>query len=155
MLFTSSFFDFPSGSNIKIILFEIDGKKVEYEYDKYKYSIRFNIQLKKFESNRIHIIYQESPSYDKMTQNQKEMRNFYRRKSYGLSHRLVGQKAKYILVNSSNFEIINFEEQFFVKKLKDETFQYQWGGKVPENGKETVVDCPKKNPISSFMKSIL
>ena len=80
MLFTSSFFDFPSGSDIKIILFKIDGKKVDYEYDKYKYSIRFNIQLKKFESNRIHIIYQESPSYDKMTQNQKEMRNFYRRK---------------------------------------------------------------------------
>ena len=85
-----------------------------------------------------------------MTQNQTEMRNFYRRKSYGLSHRLVGQKAKYILVNSSNFEIINFEEQFFIKKLKNETFQYQWGGKVPENGKETVVRLSKKESQVNF-----
>ena len=149
MFFTSSFFEFPSDSNIKIILFKIDGKIADYEYDKYKYSIRFTIHLKKFESNNIHIIYQESPSYDKMTPNQKEIRSIYRRKSYGISHRLVGQKAKYILINSSNFEIINFEDEFFIK---NGTFQYEWGGKVPENGKETIVRLSKKEAHISFIE---
>ena len=77
-----------------------------------KYSLRFKIHLKNFELYNIHIIYKESPCYDKMTENQKEMRNIYRRKSYGISYRLVGQKAKYILVNSSNFEIINLKMNF-------------------------------------------
>ena len=64
-----------------------------------------------------------------MTPKQKEMRNIYRRKSYGLSGGLMGQKAKYILINYSNFEIINFEEEFFIKNEKSGAIQYEWGGK--------------------------
>ena len=140
--FTSSFFDFSPDSNIEIILFEINDQIVNYELE--KYSLRFRILLTNFESYNIHIIYKESPSYNKITENQKEMTNIYRRKFYGISHRLVGQKAKYILVNVSSFEIINFENEFFIKNEMSEYNEYQWGGKVPENGKETLIRLSKK-----------
>ena len=35
------------------------------------------------------------------------MRTIYRSKYYGISKGLVGQNAKFILINESNFEIIN------------------------------------------------
>ena len=85
-----------------------------------------------------------------MTENQKEMRNIYRRKSYGLSERLAGQKGKYILVNASSFEIINFENEFFIKNIKNENIEYQWQGTVPENGKETLVRLSKKEAHINF-----
>ena len=146
--FTSSFFDFSPDSNIEIILFEINDQIVNYELE--KYSLRFRILLTNFESYNIHIIYKESPSYNKITENQKEMTNIYRRKFYGISHRLVGQKAKYILVNVSSFEIINFENEFFIKNEMSEYNEYQWGGKVPENGRETLVRMSKKVSHVSF-----
>ena len=148
MFFTSSFFDFPLDTNIKIILFKINGQIVNYDFE--KYSLRFKIYLTNFESIKIHIIYKESPCYDKMTENQKEMRNIYRRKYYGLSYRLVGQKAKYILVNSSHFEIINFEDEFFIKNEQNNYSEYQWQGIVPENGKETLVRLSKKEAHINF-----
>ena len=106
--------------------------------------------LKNFESNKIHIIYKEILPNDKITENQKEMRNIYRRKSYGISYRLVGQIARYILVNVSNFEIMNFEDEFFIKNEMSGYDEYQWKGTVPENGKETLVRFSKKESHISF-----
>ena len=78
------------------------------------------------------------------------MRNIYRRKSYGISYRLVGQIARYILVNVSNFEIINFEDEFFIKNEMSGYDEYQWKGTVAENGKETLVRFSKKESHISF-----
>ena len=147
MAFTSSSFGFTIDTNIEIILFEIDGKKADYEYA--NYFLRFKIKLKNLETLNIHIVYKESPLYDKMTEGQKEVSNFYRFKYYGISKRLVGQNAKYILINLSNFEIINFEEEFFLKKDNE----YQWGGKVPENGKLILVRLSKKEAKINFYEN--
>ena len=75
------------------------------------------------------------------------MRTIYRSKYYGISKRLVGQNAKFILINESNFEIINFTDEFFLKSGNN---TYQWGGKVPEDGKETVVRMSKKQAKVNF-----
>ena len=148
MFFNSCYLSFDLDTNIEINLLEIDGKPSNFDF--HKNCMRFNTQLKNLESNKIHIIYKESPCYDKMTENQKEMRNICRRKSYGLSERLAGQKGKYILVNASSFEIINFENEFFIKNIKNENIEYQWQGTVPENGKETLVRLSKKEAHINF-----
>ena len=150
MAFTTSYFGFNIDNKIEIILFEINGINAEYEHE--KYFLRFKINLKNLESVGVHIIYNESPLYDKMTQGEKQVRNFYRFKYYGISKRLVGQNAKYILINASNFEIINFEDEFFIKKeIKGKNnSEYHWGGKVPENGRETLVRLSKKEGTVNF-----
>ena len=139
MNFTSSSLGFVLDTNNEIVLFEVDGIKKEFVYE--KYSLSFKIKLKNLESSKIHLIYKQSPIIEKMSEDEIALRKIYRSKYYGISKRLVGQKAKYILKNESNFEIINFEEEFFVKMGENE---YQWGGEVPEGGKETVVRMSKK-----------
>ena len=163
--FNSSSFDFPLDCNIGIITFEINGKRAKYELD--KYSLRFYIKLKNKESTKIHIKYKESPSVEKMTENEKNLRSLYRWKSYGISKRLVGQYAKFILKNYSNFEIINFKEDIFERKnSKDDIFEriknkddeknkrdeYEWDGIVPENGRETMVRMSKKEATINFFE---
>ena len=145
MNFTSSFFVFVMDTNIEILLFEIDGIQSNYEYE--KYSLRFEIKLKNLEKNNIHIKYKESPLVEKMTEGQKAIRKIYRCKYYGLSNRLVGETAKFILKNTSNFEIINFENEFLLKTRENE---YQWGGIVPEGGKETIIRMSKKESEVNF-----
>ena len=88
--FNTASFGFVLGTNIEIIEFEIDGEKTNYVCEKY------------------HL-------YEKLSKDEKDMRTIYRRKYYGISKRLVGQNAKFILINESNFEIINFTEEFFLK----------------------------------------
>ena len=112
--------------------------------------MRFNIKLKNLESKKIHIIYKESPIYERLTESQKVLKNIYRRKIYGLPERLVGQKGKYILVNVSSFEIINFEDEFFIKNATSGNIEYQWQGKIPENGKKTLIRLSKKEARINF-----
>jgi hypothetical protein len=85
-----------------------------------------------------------------MNVNQKELRNIFRKKFYGLSHTLVGLNAKYILINSSSFEIINFGDEFFIKNEMSENIEYLWQGKIPENGKRTLVRLSLKEAHFSF-----
>ena len=155
MAFSSTSFCFACQNQIEtieIILFEINGRIVNYEFQ--NYSLRFNILLKNLESITIHIIYKELPLYNLMNINQKELRNIFRKKFYGLSQTLVGLNAKYILINSSNFEIINFEDEFFPKNEASVNKEYYWQGKTPENGKKTLVRLSLKEAISFFMNSI-
>ena len=105
MFFNTASFGFVLGTNIEIIEFEIDSEKANYLFE--KYTLRFDIKLKNLESKKIHIKYKESPLYEKLSKDEKEMRTLYRSKYYGISKRLVGQSAKFILINESNFEIIN------------------------------------------------
>ena len=144
MFSNSSFYAFPIDAEIFIILFEIDGKCVSYIRE--KYSIRFDIKLKNLESNNIHIIYKELPLHEK------SIRSIYRRKNYGISHRLGGQNAKFNLINESNMEIINFEDEYFLKKQNKE---YQWEGIVPTYGKETKIILSKKEAEINFREIYL
>ena len=151
MVFSSTSFCFVYQNQmeiIEIILFEIDERTVDYDFQ--KYSLRFNILLKNLESKKIHIIYKELPLYNQMNVNQKELRNIFRKKFYGLSHTLVGLNAKYILINSSSFEIINFGDEFLIKNEMSENIEYQWQGKIPENGKKTLVRLSLKEGHFSF-----
>ena len=151
MVFSSTSFCFVYQNQmeiIEIILFEIDERTVDYDFQ--KYSLRFNILLKNLESKKIHIIYKELPLYNQKNVNQKELRNIFRKKFYGLSHTLVGLNAKYILINSSSFEIINFGDEFLIKNEMSENIEYQWQGKIPENGKKTLVRLSLKEGHFSF-----
>ena len=145
--FTSCSFGFILDTDIKVIEFEIDGKKTDYNLE--KYSIIFNINLGNLESIKVHIKYQESPLLKKLTEGEIKQRNISRTKFYGLSKRLVGQNAKFTLKNQSNFEIINFEKEFFVKTNENE---YTWGGRVPEGGKSTVVRLSRKQGKYKFFE---
>ena len=145
MVFIYSFFFFEPGYSIQINLFEIDGIKTIFS--KEDNHIKFNIKLHNLESNNIHIIYKESPLFEEMTEGEKKLRKIYRNKSYGLTKLLAGQKAKFTLLNKSNFEIINFEDEFFIQTKDNE---YQWGGLVPENGKKTKIRMSKKECNVNF-----
>ena len=147
MNYTWSFLDFdPESKNkIEITTVEIDGKKVGYKYE--NYSLVFNVLLKNLESSNIHIKYKESPLYEKMTEGEKEIRKIFRCQKYGLDNILEGITAKFILINESNFEIINFDDEIFIKIRKNE---YQWGGVVPKEGKKTLIRMSKKEAQVNF-----
>ena len=146
--FTTASLFFDLDGKIEINQFEIEGKPANFEF--HENFMRFDINLKNLESKKINIIYKESPKIEKLTEGQKELRNIYRRKYYGLPERLVGQNGKYILVNISSFEIINFEDEFFIKIDKSGQVEYQWGGIIPENGKKTIVRLSRREAHIKF-----
>ena len=74
--FTSCSFGFVLDTDIKVIEFEIDGKKTDYNLE--KYSIIFNINLGNLESIKVHIKYQESPLLKKLTEGEIKQRNISR-----------------------------------------------------------------------------
>jgi hypothetical protein len=123
---------------VEIIEFEIDDKKANYKYE--KYSLKFEINLKNMESNKIHIKYKEKPSSSKEKEGESIERKFYRNNYYGLSKNIKGQMAKFTLIIKCDFEIISFEDLFFVKINEKE---YTWGGEVPPEGKRTLVKLSK------------
>ena len=143
--FTSSSFGFILDTDNVILEFEIDGVKSDYDYE--NYSLRFKINLKNLESIKIHLKYKKSPLQSKLTEGEIKQNKIFKCKYYGLSKRLVGQTAKFTLKNESNFEIINFEDEFFVKTNENE---YTWGGIVPEGGRTTVVRLSRKEAKYSF-----
>ena len=144
--YTHNFINYDLNVNNETILFEIDGIK-QNNYEICSNTITFDINLRNLESNKIHIKYKETPKYEKMEEEMKNFRKLCHFKYYGLSKRLIGQKAKYILKNESNFEIINFDDEFLIKTNDNE---YQWGGTVPEEGKKALVRMSKKEGKVNF-----
>ena len=138
------FFD----TEIQILQFEIDGVKSKYDYG--QYSIIFKIKLKNLESNKIHLKYKESKLKSKLTKGEKEQQRMSKVNYYGIYKTLVGQKAKYILKNKSNYEIINFKDEFFIKTNENE---YTWAGIVPEGGKNTFVRLSKNKAKYKFYEN--
>ena len=134
-----SSFPFYIGILVEIIEFEIDGKKTDYKYE--NYSLKFEINLKNMESNKIHIKYKEKPPSSKEKEGKRIERKFYRSSYYGISNNIKGQIAKFTLIIKCDFEVISFEDLFLVK-TKDK--EYAWGGKVPPEGKRTLVNLSKK-----------
>ena len=130
VFFSSCSFGFILDTDIQILEFEIDGVKSEYDFE--QYSLTFKINLKNLETNKIHLKYKESILKSKLTKGEIEQQKMSKVNSYGIHKILVGQNAKYVLNNKSNYEIINFEDEFFIKTNENE---YTWGGTVPEGGK--------------------
>ena len=146
--FTSCSLGFVIGADIEILEFEKDGKKEDYDYS--DYSLEFKIHLQNNESNKIHVKYKESPSKRNMTEGEKKERKFVRNEHYGVSKNLAGQRAKFVLCIKCGFEVIAFEEEFFVKTNDKE---YTWGGTVPKEGKKTLVKMSKNKAKFEFLSS--
>ena len=91
--------------------------------------------------------YKESILKNKLTKDEMEQKKIFKENYYGISKTLVGQKAKYVLNNKSNYEIINFEDEFFIKTNENE---YTWSGTVPEGGKMTIVKLSKREAKYRF-----
>ena len=143
--FSSCSLGFVIGNDIEVLEFEKDGKKEDYDYE--NYSLEFKIYLKNNESNKIHLKYKESPSKGKMTEGEKRERKFVRNDWYGLSKNLAGQRGKFILAIKCGFELISFQDEFFVKTNHKE---YTWGGTVPKEGKRTLVKMSKSKGKFDF-----
>ena len=143
--FTCASFGFYLEFEYQILEFEINDVKSEYNFE--KFSISFKIKLKNLETCKIHLKYKKEPIWSKATEGELRQKDISKARIYGLSKRLVGQTAKYTLKNLSNFEIINFENEFFVKTNENE---YTWGGSVPEGGKLTVVRLSKSKGRFKF-----
>ena len=146
-----SYFDYYSknfyiGKEIKIIDFEINGKKVNYYYD--NYCLECDINLYNLQSAKIHLKYRERPKFDSFSKNEIDFYNFYRRKEYGLDESLKGQMGKYRIILKGSFEIVSFEDDFFIRNEKNQKEkEYIWGGKVPIDGKRTLVSLSKREAI--------
>ena len=146
-----SYFDYYSKcfyieGEIKIIDFEINGKRVNYYYD--NYNLECDINLYNLQSAKIHLKYRERPKFDSFSKNEIDFYNFYRRKEYGLDESLKGQMGKYRIILKGSFEIVSFEDDFFIRNEKNQKEkEYIWGGKVPIDGKRTIVSLSKREAI--------
>ena len=146
--FTSCSIGFVFDTDVEILEFEKDGKKEEYKYE--SYSLEFKIHLTNLQSNKIHLKYKESPLKSKMTEGEKKERKFVKNNYYGLSKNTAGQNGKFTLSIKCDFEVISFEDEFFVKTNEKE---YTWGGKVPPGGKRTYVKMSKTQGKFKFLCS--
>ena len=146
--FTSCSVGFVLDTDIEILLFEKDGQKTKYNYS--HYSLEFDIHLKNLQSNKIHLKYKESPLKNKMTEGEKKERKFVKNNYYGISKNVAGENAKFTLKIVCDFEVIAFDEEFFIKTNEKE---YTWGGKVPPQGKRTYVKMSKTKGKFNFLSS--
>ena len=146
--FNSASVPFYLGKIIDILEFEINGKKSDYRFDGY---FDFDIHLNNLESAKVHLKYKESPKFKGDKKNEKLIYSLYRKEYYGLMKSLSGQMGKYSLILKGTLSIINFRDDFFIlnennKKEKE----YVWGGKIPPEGKETLVTLSKTEATWKF-----
>ena len=153
-----SFFDsnsknFNIGKDIKIIDFEINGKKSNYYYD--DYCMDYNINLYNLQTAKIHLKYKERPKFDLFSTIDKDFYNFYRQECYGLDKSLKGQMGKFRIILKGNFEIVCFEDDFFMRNENNKREkEYIWGGKVPFDGKMTLVSLSKREATLDIYSNI-
>ena len=141
--FNSCSIGFYMGKEIEIQYVEINGKKSNYTYD--DYCLDLNITLKNLQSAKIYLKYKERPKYSTMTKGEKLRYPFYRQEYYGLSQALSGQMAKFSLILKGSFEIISFKDDFLIRNEKNKREkEYIWGGKVPPEGKRTLIKLSKR-----------
>ena len=146
--FNSASVPFYLGKIIEILEFEINGKKSDYRFDGY---FDFDIHLNNLESAKVHLKYKESPKFKGDKKNEKLIYSLYRKEYYGLMKSLSGQMGKYSLILKGSLSIISFRDDFFIlnennKKEKE----YIWGGKIPPEGKETLVTLSKTEATWKF-----
>ena len=123
---------------IKIIEFTIDGEKVDYKFENSKLKFK-KIALKSLQTRKLYIKYEQS---NILIENQKKLRKIYREDLYGISKNLKGTYAKFYLIIKNDMEIINFDDEIFIKINEDE---YKIEDIIPNEGKMTRVILSKKN----------
>ena len=141
--YNSASIGFTLNRNIKILEFEIDGKKSSYNYK--DSLLEFDIHLSNLEENKIHFKYEDSGK--NMTIEEKKGRKLYRTDWYGISKNLKGQTALFTLIIKCDYEIIGFEKGYLTKIKEGE---YKWGGKVPDEGKRILVKMSRKTANFDF-----
>ena len=147
--FNSCSTGFYMGKDIEILDLEINGKKSKYTYD--DYCLDFNINLKNLQTAKVYLKYKEKPNFNKMTKSERLKHAFFRQEFYGLSQSLAGQMGKYRLILKGSFEIISFKEDFFIHNEQNtREKEYVWGGKVPPEGKRTLVKLSKNEATWKF-----
>ena len=148
MFYTSCSIGFVFDTEVEILQFEMDGQKKDYSYQ--SYSLEFKIHLSNLQSNKIHLKYKESPLKSKLTEGEKKERKFVKNNYYGISKNIAGENAKFTLCIKCDYEVIAFEDEFFIKTKEKE---YTWGGKVPPEGKRTYVKMSKTKGRFHFIYS--
>ena len=143
--YSSASFAFYLDTSIEIIGFEIDGKKTNYTYE--NYLLKFDTHLQNMDVKKIHIIYKESPIFNKLSPGEIKQRKYYRSNFYGLESSIKGETAKYTLIIKADFEVVSFKNEFFIKTNDKE---YTWGGKVPPEGRRTIVNFSKSKTKFEF-----
>jgi len=143
--YSSASFAFYLDTSIEIVKFEIDGKKSNYTFE--NYLLKFDTHLQNLDVKKIHILYKESPLFNKLSPGEIKQRKYYRNNFYGLESSLRGQTAKYALIIKADFEVVNFKNPYFIKTNDKE---YTWGGKVPPEGRRTIVGLSKNKVKFEF-----
>ena len=146
--FNSASIPFYLGRIIEILEFEVNGKKSSYRYDSY---FDFDIHLQNLESVKVHLKYKQKPKFTGNKKNEKLIYSLYRKEYYGLMSSLSGQIGKYSLILKGSLSIVSFKDDFFIlnennKKEKE----YVWGGRIPPEGKETLVTLSKTEATWKF-----
>ena len=146
--FNSASIPFYLGRIIEILEFEVNGKKTSYRYDSY---FDFDIHLQNLESVKVHLKYKQKPKFTGNKKNEKLIYSLYRKEYYGLMSSLSGQIGKYSLILKGSLSIVSFKDDFFIlnennKKEKE----YVWGGRIPPEGKETLVTLSKTEATWKF-----
>ena len=137
----SSFQDysFKVKINCEIELLTVNEKKIKY--NKKTYMVNFKINLKNLETAKIHIKYKHLKNKDS---SEKIILNYD--EYYGITSKVNKNcVGKYILILKGNFDIMDFENEFFIKNEKNKNeSEYIWGGKIPSGGKQTRVYFTRK-----------
>ena len=134
---------------IEIESFSIDG--IASQYNMIGHGIEFNINLRNFESIKVHIVYKSRKDLSKLSNGEIDERSIYRSDYYGLDNSLAGQMAKFSLILKGSFDIVNFSEYFLIRNTNNTNeIEYFWGGRVPYEGRRTLIMFSKKEAIWSF-----
>ena len=151
--FDNNSFNFYIGRDIKIIDFEINGQRTNYTYD--DYCLDYDIKLYNLETAKIHLKYKDRPKFDSNSKDNKDFYNFYRREYYGLGELLKGQMGKFRIILKGSFEIVSFEDDFFIRNEDNKKEkEYIWGGRVPLDGKMTLVSLSKRESTFNIYSNI-
>ena len=124
--FENGSFSLKSNSNVNFLT--VNGKKTDFK--NYSYRIEFKINLKNLQTAKIHIKYKHFKNKDYSGKDLAERKlNCYN--YYGISSKTNPKlMGKFILILKGNLDIIDFEENFFVKNEKNKSeSEYVWGGK--------------------------
>ena len=124
------------------------------QYKMKNHSFEFNINLRNFQLIKIHFTYKSTKDLSKLSKGEIEERNIHRRDYYGISKQLAGQTAKFSLILKGSFDIVNFDDYFLIRNTNNKNeIEYMWGGRVPYEGKRTLIMFSKKEAIWSFYYS--
>ena len=147
--FKTTSYGFKCNSIIEIELFLVNNIPIKYIQKNHR--IEFNIKLYNLETAKVHIIYKEFKDLSKYSQGKIEERKLYRNEYYGLDKSLAGQMAKFCLILKGSFDIVNFKDYFLVRNEKNKNeIEYVWGGRVPYEGKKTLIRFSKSEAVWSF-----